>query len=196
MSNYYILKKEKLAKAKTYMPLADKIAIAKSVVENCMKDVPLAEQNHEAEKLISMPLIRVEDSGTKMVLLQNVLLGYYLDIELDPKEDIFKQYDYYAGGNLLNQIERFKSDIEIKDKVYDLLSDYKDFKKIVDAEIYNAKVNENDILGRLSASIQILSTPENIKTLSEELKKSAGEYADKVKSLKAGKKKETDEQQS
>ena len=189
MSNYYILKKEKLAKAKTYMPLADKIAIAKSVVENCMKDVPLAEQNHEAEKLISMPLIRVEDSGTKMVLLQNVLLGYYLDIELDPKEDIFKQYDYYAGGNLLNQIERFKSDIEIKDKVYDLLSDYKDFKKIVDAEIYNAKVNENDILGRLSASIQILSTPENIKTLSEELKKSAGEYADKVKSLKAGKKK-------
>lgn len=83
----------------------------------------------------------------------------------------YEKYDYYAEDHLLNQIERFKSDPEVKDIVFDLMSDYKDFKKLVDTEIYNAKANANDPIPRLSAAIAVLTAPETISTITEELKK-------------------------
>lgn len=183
--------KEMIVKAKSYMPLQAKTAYAQSVAEICLKDYKTAEQNIEGEKFLALPYLKGEDMGLKSVLLINVLLGFYFDIEVkefEKPEEVYKQFDYYAGGNLLNQIERFKSEVDVKDKVFDLIADYKDFKKMVDTEIYNLKALNNDPIARLAASIQILSTPENIKALTEELKKTTEEYETKINEKKNNKK--------
>lgn len=181
--NEFKITKELILKAKSYMPLEEKIAYSTSIAENCLRDYKTADQNRVGEKFLALPYLKGEDMGLKSVLLMNVLLGFYFDIELktsDNSDDVYKEYNKYASGNILNQIERFKSDVEIKDKVFDLIADYKDFKKMVDTEIYNLKALNNDPIARLSASIQILSTPENIKLLSEELKKVTEEYENKL----------------
>lgn len=164
--------KEMLVRAKSYMPLAEKISYSKSVAEICLKEYKTADENVSGEKFLAYPYLKGEDMGLKSVLLLNVLLGFYFDIEVkDDSEKVYEQYDYYAGGNILNQIERFKSDYEIKDKIFDLIADYKDFKKMVDTEIYNLKTLSNDGLARFSAAMQVLSSPENIKKFNEELQK-------------------------
>ena len=174
--------KEMLVKAKSYMPLNEKIAYSKSVAEICLKEYKTAEENAIGEKFLAFPYLKGEDMGLKSVLLLNVLLGFYFDIDVkENNEKVYEQYDYYAGGNILNQIERFKSDYEVKDKVFDLIADYKDFKKMVDTEIYNLKTLSNDSLARLSAAMTILSSPENISKFNEELQKVLKENEDKLK---------------
>lgn len=150
---YFELKKEHIEKAATYMPLEDKLKLAKKIAQLCIEDAEMDEN----DKLFSLPPQQVEDLGTKAVLLQNILLGYYLDIELNETEDVFGQYNFYNGNNIINQIERFKSDSDVKNKVYDLIADYKEFKKMVDIEIYNIKIAKNDTFLRILSGISLLA---------------------------------------
>ena len=172
----FIITKEHLKNAKTYMPIADKIETAKTIADLCLENIDIDEQNAIGESLISLPHLKGENLALKTILLTNTLLGYYLDISIPAeKEDgteinVFERHDYYAGGHLLNQIERFKSDPEVKDIAFDLLSDYKEFKKIVDTELYNAKSNANDPIPRFSSTVAVLSTEDSMKKILEEIK--------------------------
>ena len=172
------LKKEHIERAKTYMPIQDKVNLSKKIAELCIKDAEVKEE----DKIFALPPEVVEDLGVKAVLLQNVLLNYYFDIELDEKRDGYEQYDYFNRKNLLNQIERFKAEGDVKNKVYDLLADYKDFKRMVDVEIYNLKTSRNDTLIRILNGISLLAAekytddPEYFKKMIEDL----GEAIDKL----------------
>lgn len=181
---YFVLTKEMMLGAETYMPLAEKTANARLIAEACVRPMETAEQNKPADQLISLPMLCEEDYALKSILLLNTLLGYYFDIEVDENTDPFETYDFYAGGHLLNQIERFKGDRETKDIAFDILEDFREFKKMVDTMIFNEKANANDPIGRLAASIEILSTPEAIQTLMDELQKTGGELSDKVREAK------------
>ena len=105
----------------------------------------------------------------------SVLLMEYLKVTI-PDDFSDKDYDRYASSHILNQLERFKSNAELKDKVFDLLNDYRDFKKILDTEIFNEKEVRNDSVERLSAAISIVSNPENIAKMKDELEKKMGEF--------------------
>ena len=181
---YFELTKEMMLKAKTYMPLSDKEELARKIALTCIRSMKMAEQNKPADKLISLPMMSEENCAVKAMCLMNTLLGFYFDIELQETEDPYSRYDYYAGGHLMNQLERFKGDRETKDIAFDILDDFREFKKMVDTMIFNEKSNVNDPLGRLAAAIELLSTPENIKTLVEELQKSSNELTEKVKEAK------------
>lgn len=173
------LKKEHIERAKTYMPIQDKVNLSKKIAELCIKDAEVKEEN----KIFALPPEVVEDLGVKAVLLQNVLLNYYFDIELDEKRDGYEQYDYFNRKNLLNQIERFKAESDIKNKVYDLLADYKDFKRMVDVEIYNLKTSRNDTLIRILNGISLLAAekytddPEYFKKIIEDLSEAIDKLA-------------------
>ena len=169
--------KELLKNAITYMPLRSKIGVAKQIADLCLEDIDTDEQNKIGESLIALPHLKGEDLALKNMLLLNTLIGYYFDQDMPEDKDPYERYDEYAGGHLLNQIERFKSDPEVKDIVFDLLSDYKEFKKIVDTELYNRKANCNDLIPRFSAAVAVLSTPETMNTIIEELKRVGEEKA-------------------
>ena len=88
--------KEMIVKAKSYMPLQAKTAYAQSIAELCLKDYKTAEQNIEGEKFLALPYLKGEDMGLKSVLLINVLLGFYFDIEVkefENPEEVYKQFD-------------------------------------------------------------------------------------------------------
>lgn len=167
---HFIITDEIMERAKTYMPEQQKKELAKKIADLCLAPLKTAEQNKAGEKILAMPYLRGEDMSLKRILLLRALLGFYFDIEVDPNEDSYEQYDFYAGGHIYNQLERYKG-TEYKSKAFDILFDFKEFKKTVETEIYNIRTNWNDSLGRIIAAVQVFSTPENIKALSEELKK-------------------------
>ena len=121
--------------------------------------------------------------ATKQILLLRTLLGFYFDIEVTPEADAYEQYDFYAGEHIYNQLERYKS-TAWKNKAFDILSDFKEFRKFVDTEIFNIRANWNDPVARFTAAVQILSTPENIKELWGELQRTSDEYTEALRKQK------------
>lgn len=194
------LTKDMMAKAKTYMPIEYKETLARTVAFRCVKPmtrlkwdgIHLSERK-EGEPVkdepTSLPDLMEEDVALKMCLLQNVLISYYFDLEMDEEADPYVQYDFYAGGHLLNQIERFKADRDVKNKAFDLMEDWREFKKMVDTIIYNYKLNANDPLKRFDAMLTVFSSPENIQALVNEFQKSADDVEEKVKGVKKARKK-------
>lgn len=182
----FVITKEMILKAVTYMPLHTKIEVSQQIAESCLKDIDIDEQNEIGLSVIAMPHLKGEDLAVKTVLLAHALLSFYFGIEMPDltKEQPFEIYDYYMGGHLLNQIERFKSDPETKDIVFDLLADYKDFKKIVDTELYNQKSNKNDPIPRLSAAIAIFNKPETISQIIEEIKEIGNSTTEQLENRK------------
>lgn len=172
----FILTKDDMIHAMTYMPLQMKIEVGRSIAKSCLVNIDTDEQNKVGESLIALPHLKGEDLAMKAILLNNTLLGYYFNYDLPQKDsegkdlDPYERYDFCSGGHLLNQIERFKSDPDVKDIAFDLLSDFKEFKKIVDTELYNAKSNANDPIPRFSAAVAVLTSPESLKAIVEEVK--------------------------
>lgn len=176
----FVLTKETLLAAKTYMPLSDKEDLASQIASECVRPMKTAEQNRPGEAMIALPSLMEEDYALKTVLLQSVLISYYLGLEYETGGEQYAEYDKYAGGHLLNQIERFKSDRDTKDIAFDLLDDWREFKKMVDTMIYNYKCNVNDPIARLAAAAAVLSEPENVSVLLEELKRAGTEFTDRA----------------
>lgn len=176
MTDLFIITKEMVLKAPTYMDLRTKESLSQSIAALCLKDMKIAYQNEAGQKALALPVLKKEDTALKTILLLNSFLGFYFDITLDSNEDSYEQYDYYAKSHPFNQLERLKTDTELKSKIYDILSDYREFEKMVNSEIYSLKMNNNDPLARFAATMQLMSDPASIQKLAEELKKAGNEY--------------------
>ena len=166
---------ELMEKAITYMPLVQKTLHAEMIARQCLKKVkPLDEKKDSIDAFLIVPSVVGEDNYKKECMMLNVLLSYYFDIELPQMDG--KLYDKYMSGHLLNQLERYKTNPEYKTKAFDILTDFKTFKKMVDVEIYNIKAKENDFLERfmkglsLFSAEQMLNNPEYLKNMAGELK--------------------------
>ncbi|MBR5285691.1 MAG: hypothetical protein IKU30_02225 [Clostridia bacterium] len=159
----FILTDEIIKNANTYIPLAEKAALAEMVAQKCLEDT-----GARAKGDIFPPLKR-ENVVMKSLLLMQVLLEKYLKIDT-PDEFRAKDYDEYASAHLLNQLERYKRDVTLKDKTFDLVADYKEFEKYVNTAIFNIKASENDGLTRFADAVKLMGTPENIEKLSAELR--------------------------
>lgn len=183
MGKYFELTDEIMSKAVAFMPIEEKAELAKEIAKKCVVDIPTAEQNLEGEKFLALPYIKGEDRELKSLCLMQILLNYYLELGVKPPFDEDK-YNFYAGGSILNQIERYKSNFDLKNKAFDLLADYKEFRKFVDVEVNNLIAVNNDTLARFVASIQVFSNPENIKKGLEELQKVSEGYTQALKDKK------------
>lgn len=166
---------EMLMAATDYIPLTKKIAMAKIIATKCIEKSVTAEQNQKGLEFLALPTQWVDDLETKNLYTMSVLLREYLGVKI-PESFTDQNYDEYASVHILNQLERFKSNVSLKDKVFDLLSDFRDFKKMLDTEIFNEKEVRNDPVARISAAISIASNHENIKKAQEEIERLAGEF--------------------
>lgn len=171
----FVVTEEMLRGANDYIPLARKIELSKMIAPRCIEKSKTADQNQKGLEFLSLPTLWVDDLETKNLYIMSVLLTEYFKMQL-PDEFTDKSYDKYGEAHILNQIERFKGNVGVKDKVFDLLGDFNEFKKILNTEISNEKEVRNDPVARLSAAISIVSNPENIKKMQEELERTAGEF--------------------
>ena len=179
----FVITEEMIAKATSYLPLADKRAFVEVMAKNCLEEVDVTLEEIAQETTIPLPQLHKEKCGQKQVYLMFYFLTEYLHIDF-PNDFGDDEYDYYAGSHIFNQLERFKSrDAEIKNKVFDILYDFKELKKMLDTEIFNLKESLNDGVERISSSIGLLSTPENVKALNDLLQKTIGEAEGKQKEL-------------
>ncbi len=179
----FIITREILKKANTYMPIGTKNDVARTIAKNALSETPTAEQNKEGEKILALPYLKTENYAIKQMQLMSVLLTFYLDIELiAPFTE--NDYDLYASSRLLAQLENYKKDVEVKEIAFAILADYKEFEKAVNIEIYNQRCVENDSIARFTEGMSIMADPENVKKLYDELKKAADELGEKQKAIK------------
>lgn len=171
----FILTPETMKAANDYLPLSKMAMLAKTIAPACLEKSKTAKQNEKGLEFLALPTLWVDDPELKELYKMHVLLEYYLKI---PTPDDFsdKEYDTFGEAHILNQIERFKGNAGLKDKVFDLLENYKRFEKMLNIEIENEKAVRNDPVARLTAAISIVSNPENIKKMKEELERTADEF--------------------
>lgn len=179
----FLVDEEMIKNATSYISLATKKAIAKGLADACLVAIDTTTEKIASETQLPIPQLYREECGAKSLYLMYYFLTEYLHIKLSdefPEEE----YDYYASSHIFNQLERFKTaDKEIKDKVFDILYDYKELKKMLDTEIFNLKESRNDTLDRIQDSISLFASPENIKQLNDLLQKTIGEVETAQKKL-------------
>lgn len=155
--------------AATYIPLEDKMAFAEAVAESVLEPVEITAQKRQSDEVITLPQIWEENPQKKQLFLMQLFLRHYLRVEV-PDNFSTRDYDKYASTHPMNQLERFKGNVEIKHIIFDLLADFKELKKLLDLKIFNLKATRNDMLERFLAGVNLLSTPDNIKALTAGLK--------------------------
>lgn len=176
---------EMMKNAQTYMPVESKMELSKLLAESCVVDLPDTEENLPAGEILNLPHLKGEDMQIKQINLMTTLVSYYLQLDYDKEMPKAEVYDYFASAHLLNQIERYKSDKDLKDIAFDLLADYKEFKKFVDTEIYNLKQTANDPFTRFLSTMAIVNAPESLRKLVEEYQKNGKQIKEILERRKA-----------
>lgn len=153
---------EMIKNAKSYIPILEKQEIARQIAKASIENLKVDDVNKRI-----LPDLVGENMGMKEMLLLQAFLGNYFDIKAKGYADTF--YDEYNSDNVYNQLQRFKSNTELRDKCYDILDDFKLLRKMVSSEINNIKIVENDTLGRFMLSMSIGSDPETLKNALKDL---------------------------
>lgn len=164
---------EMISKASDYIPYFEKVTIASDLAESCIEAVDKITDGIATETQLPILQLYKEQSGAKQYFLMYYLLTRYLHIDINEEKWNDGEYDYYASSHIFNQLERFKSgnNAAAKAKVFDILYDYKALKSMLETEIYNLKESRNDTLSRLTDSISLFASPDNIKQLNDLLQK-------------------------
>ena len=182
----FIITDEMIRGAESYIPFVDKLTIVSETAEACLEPVDRETAGIATETQLPIPQLYKERSGAKQFFLMYYFLTRYLHITLSEEGWTTEEYDYYASAHIFNQLERFKSgDAEIKNKVFDILYDYKQLKSMLEIEIYDLKKAKNSALDRLQDSISLFASPENIAKLNELMQKNLGELEEAQKKLAA-----------
>ena len=166
---------EMIDKATSYLPLARKLAIIEVLTPYCINAVRLIDD----AGVITVPNRAEEDVLYSRRAAMGVFVHYYLGEDFHGwEEDIaipLDLYDQWGESHVFNQLERLKSVAAIRDKVFDIIADYKEFMKLLNNAIYNRINHQNDPVLRLNALMESASTPEAFQQARDELVKLAEE---------------------
>ena len=177
---YYTISAEDLKdKVTTYIELAAKTEWVSLVSDSCMDKVELSYMGE------TMPIMYMENADRKSRLLLGFFLRLYLNWnwEHEENEDAAEQwlvpydvYDKWMRGHIFAQIEKFKSDKDVKDICFNLLAEYKDVERRLNNEIYGKLQIKNDPVARQIMQQQASVTPEAIEQLFDGLKEAQAAF--------------------
>lgn len=161
------LTKEIIEKACDYIPLQRKHIWCRNVATVALQNVTL--NGGEKDAAFATPDRYEENTMARQMALASALAQNYLKVY--PEETVLqeKDYDEILSSHLVNQLERMKGDRDIRDKVFNILYDFGELKKMLNTEIYSRLGHFNDTLGRLFVAIS-MSEPQNLEQMSEDLK--------------------------
>lgn len=155
--------------ATLYIPIAKKSALARTFAEDCISkaeiklndDVlpPRYQENPMMKSLYGM-----------MTLLANYLHMLPTDDDGNVSMDA-ATFDEWGEASIMNQLDRMKSskNQEIRNRVYDILDDYREFYRMLGVEISSILANKNDVLSRFMQYFQSEITPDIVKGLMDNL---------------------------
>lgn len=147
-----IITEEIILNAESYIPIDTKGAMASEFAEDCVSEVQIIVDN-DGEKDVLPPRYQ-ENPKLKSLYGMMTLLDNYLHLlDRDENGDVTfttKDFDEWGKACVMNQLDRFKSskNIEVRNKVYDILDDYREFYRMLGVEIASLVANRNDGLTR------------------------------------------------
>lgn len=179
--------KKILTEAEDYIPLGEKVKIAQEIATHCVYSITY---NLEVGGVpVDVPDYHGKSTGLRERFLLGVLLRLYLKIPFDPVEGSeyllsLDDYDRAARLHPLNALERFKSDPEAREKVFDLLRDYKTLCDFTRSALDDLVAAQNDPVQRYLAAQAADVTPEALKALTD----AEGQLREQIEEMKkAGK---------
>lgn len=162
------LTKEIIEKANDYIPLQRKHIWCRNVASVAIQNVTI-NGGEKSQSAFATPDRYEENTMARQMALASALAQNYLhvyDVKTVLQE---KDYDEILSSHLVNQLERLKGDRDIRDKVFNILYDFGELKKMLNTEIYSRLGHFNDTLGRAFVAMS-MSDPQNLEQMSEDLK--------------------------
>ena len=146
--------KETLLNAIDYIPVEEKQQWADNVAAVAVLPIDLSGKRDGDQKTLPIPPRYEENGIARTFALAQALAQKYL--RLYPEGHVLQVADYneILGSHLLNQIEKLKSDKDVRDKAFNLLYDYGELKKALNTSIYSRLGHMNDPLSRLLVALQ------------------------------------------
>ena len=178
MENRFEVTDEIMEKAETYMPILLKERIVTDTAWACVREVKVlykdeekAKESAKADASLGLSPIMCESSLNKSRVMLTILMAFYLKV-WDASVSLLcsvDDYDAYMGAHVLNQLERYKN-TKYREKVFDILADYKDVEKRLNSAIYSLLREANDPARRLIVAMTTLDTPKNLSEALEVLR--------------------------
>ena len=139
--------REMLTAARDYVPLSEKEAWAAESAAKCFDRLEITAGGER------LPAMYAVNSSRRSRYLMGALAGLYFGVSFDAEEGdpaLMREdcYDAWAGGHVLNQLERWKRDPEARNKCFDLAADFKDLEKRFSAQLMNLLNVQNDPVAR------------------------------------------------
>lgn len=180
-TNRVLIDEATLKNAVSYAPIRAKDSFLEYAEPGCVQRVDIKLNDDENTVL---PYMYTENTNTKSRYMMTALAVLYLGIPLREIQtepgDIWlmteQEYDRWAGSHVLNQMERLKGNAELRDKVFDLLRDYRDLEKRLSVLIHNSLEIRNDPCNRLFQKILSDLSEENLKAQQAEAEKLKAEF--------------------
>lgn len=145
--------KNMIMNARTYLPLEEKEAFAAKNAARCFDRLQISAGND------AMPPMYMENAAIRLRYLMYAMAHLYLgaSVETDTQDGgaeselmTVAEYDKWAGSHVFMQMERLKKEADIRNKVFDLLSDYFQLEKMFDRQIRGLLDVQNDAVVRQS----------------------------------------------
>lgn len=160
--------KEMLLGARDYVELGVKETWCKDNAMKCFDKLSITADEEPA------PPMYMLNAGLKARYLMAAFTAFYLRQDYEALADdnslmSVEEYDRWAGSHVFNQIERWKSDREVRDKCFDVLADYKDLEKMFSVQINGMLAAMNDPVVRQNEylSTQMKELPAVLEQLKE-----------------------------
>lgn len=175
--------KEVMLQAEDYLPLGKKWEIANRIANFCVTSISYRLEVGGIP--VDVPDYHGRNTALRERFLLGVLFRFYLGIGFDPVEGeeylvSLDDYDRAAKLHPMNALERFKSDPETREKVFDLLRDYKSFCEMVRAATEDIVAAQNDPVQRYLSAQAAAMTPEALQALTD----AEGQLRQQIESLK------------
>lgn len=166
MENKIVITPEIVKSATDYIPLMKKQEMAETIAQKCIVKVLMKyTEKGDGTDSVPMPDRYQEYHMYTNLYLMGVLAHEYLHIPYEGdgtgKEIIDYEnlkmpanvYDQWGESHVLNQLEQMKTDRELREKVFDLLNDFKDFRWMLAHEIDILLGHNNDVVTRMMQAI-------------------------------------------
>ena len=117
--------------ATTYLPIETKSVMAREFAKDCVSEVQVSIDENDSTSVL--PPRYQENPMLKSIYGMMTLLDQYLHVlVVDENGEVSltsSEYDKWGSACVMNQLDRFKSskNIEVRNKVYDILDDYREF---------------------------------------------------------------------
>ena len=187
-----IITEEIILNATTYLPIETKSVMAREFAKDCVSEVQVSIDENDSTSVL--PPRYQENPMLKSLYGMMTLLDQYLHLIVrdengDATLDV-EEFDEWGKSCVMNQLDRMKSskNVEVRNRVYDILDDYREFYRMLGVEISALVAHKNDFLSRFLQYFSMSITPDMFKdafaNLADSLK-DIKEQAEKEKDMKS-----------